>query len=94
MSVVLCDEAISDLDEIARYIGQNNPQLWLERSFASTGSSMGRSIGSQHSGRVNPANNTRELAVPYLIIYPPAADAVDMIAIFHTSRDPSTKRQP
>ena len=49
------------------------------------------------SGRLNPANNTREYAVPglpYLIIYLPDADRIDIIAIFHTSRDPGTKRQP
>jgi hypothetical protein len=39
----------------------------------------------------------RELAVPalrYMVIYRPAGDVVDMIAIFHTSRDPAIKRQP
>jgi toxin ParE1/3/4 len=49
------------------------------------------------SGRLNPANSTREYAVPglpYLVIYLPNADVIDIIAVFHTSRDPATKRQP
>ena len=39
----------------------------------------------------------REYAVPglpYLVIYRPTTDLIDVIAIFHTSRDPGTKRQP
>lgn len=97
MSVVFRDEAISDLDEIARFIGQRNP------------AAAGRIIDRIHrviyatidrlplSGRLNRKNNTREFAVPglpYLIIYRPVGDVVDVIAIFHTSRDPATKRQP
>jgi len=49
------------------------------------------------SGRLNPANNTREYAVPglpYLVIYVPVGTVIDVIAVFHTARDPSTKRQP
>ncbi len=93
MSVVFRDEAISDLDEIARYIGQNNPAA-ADRVIARIHRTIDRF---PYSGRLNPANSTREFAVPglpYLIIYLPAADVVDIIAIFHTSRDPNTKRQP
>jgi toxin ParE1/3/4 len=48
------------------------------------------------AGRPNPADNTREFVVPglpYLIIYVPVSDVIDVIAIFHTSRDPATKRR-
>jgi plasmid stabilization system protein ParE len=48
-------------------------------------------------GGLKRANNTREFVVPglpYVIIYRPVGDVVDVIAIFHTSRDPATKRQP
>jgi hypothetical protein len=48
-------------------------------------------------GRLNRANNMRELAgpdVPYLIIYRPVEDVVEVIAIFDTCREPVTKRQP
>ena len=97
MSVVFRDEAISDLDEIARYIGQNNPAA-AARVIARIHRVIYRTIDRfPNGGRLNPANNTREFAVPglpYLIIYLPVADVVDIIAIFHTSRDPSTKRQP
>lgn len=97
MSVVFRDEAISDLDEIARYIGRSNPT-----AAARVVARIHRVIHSTIdrfplSGRLNPANNTREFAVPglpYLIIYLPVAGVVDIVAIFHTSRDPATKRQP
>jgi hypothetical protein len=42
-------------------------------------------------------NNAREYAVPdlpYLVIYLPMADSIDVFAVFHTARDPKTKRQP
>jgi toxin ParE1/3/4 len=97
MSVVFRDEAISDLDEIARYIGKNNPAA-ADRVIARIHRVIHRTIDRfPHGGRLNPTNNTREFAVPglpYLIIYLPVADVLDIIAIFHTSRDPSTKRQP
>ena len=97
MSVVFRDEAISDLDEIARYIARHNPAA-AARVIARIHRVIYRTIDRLPlSGRLNRANNTREFAVPglpYLVIYRPVGDAVDVIAIFHTSRDPATKRQP
>ena len=97
MSVVFRDEAISDLDEIARYIARHNPAA-AARVIARTHRVIYRTIDRLPlSGRVNRANNTREFAVPglpYLVIYRSVGDVVDVIAIFHTSRDPTTKRQP
>jgi toxin ParE1/3/4 len=97
MSVVFRDEAIADLDDIARYIAQDNPAS-AARVIARIHRVIYRTIAHLPlSGRLNRANNTRELAVPglpYLITYRPVRDVVDVIAIFHTSRDPATKREP
>jgi toxin ParE1/3/4 len=97
MSVVFREEALADLDEIARYIGQTNPSA-ASQVIARINRVIHQTIRTfPFSGRLNRTNNTREYAVPglpYLIIYLPGANLVDIIAIFHTSRDPGTKRQP
>ena len=97
MTVVFRDEAISDLDEIARCIAHHNPAA-AERVVARIHRVIYRTIDRLPlCGRLNRANNTREFAVPglpYLIVYRPVGDVVDVIAVFHTSRDPTTKRQP
>ena len=96
MSVVCRDEAIAVLDDIARHIAQHDPAA--ARVVARIHRVIYRTIDKLPlSGRLNRANNTRELAVPglpYLIIYRPVGDIVDVIAVLHTSRDPATKRQP
>lgn len=40
---------------------------------------------------------TREFSVPglpYIVIYIDDGDAVEIIAVFHTSRNPASKRKP
>jgi toxin ParE1/3/4 len=97
MTVVFREEAISDLEEIAQYIAQHNPPA-ARRVIARIHRVIYRTIDKlPHSGRLNRANNTREFAVPglpYLIIYRPVGEVIDVVAIFHTSRDPAAKRQP
>jgi addiction module RelE/StbE family toxin len=97
MSVVFREEALADLDEIARYIGQRNPNA-AARVIARIHRVIHGTIDAfPLSGRLNPANSTREYAVPglpYLVIYLPITGMVDIVAVFHTSRDPGTKRQP
>jgi len=97
MKVVFREEALADLDEIARFIAGYDTAA-ANRVIARIHRTIYRTIGVLPlSGRLNPANNTREYAVPglpYLVIYLPAGDVVDIIAVFHTARDPGTKRQP
>ncbi len=97
MTVVFREEALADLDEIARYIAQHDPAA-ADRVVARIHKTIYRTLAVLPlSGRLNSANNTREYAVPglpYLVIYLPAADGIDVIAVFHTARDPATKRQP
>ena len=97
MKVVFREEAIADLDEIARFIAGYDPAA-ANRVIARIHRTIYRTIAVLPlSGRLNPANNSREYVVPglpYLVIYLPARDVVDIIAVFHTARDPGSKRQP
>jgi toxin ParE1/3/4 len=97
VTVTFREEALADLDEIARFIAQHNPRA-ANRVIARIHKTIYRTIETLPlCGRLNPANNTREYAVPglpYLVIYLPTAGGIDVIAIFHTARDPPSKRQP
>jgi toxin ParE1/3/4 len=97
MTVVFREEALADLEEIARFIAEADAaaaRRVITRIHRVIHGTIDRfPLG----GRLNRANGTREYAVPglpYLIIYVPHGDIVDVIAVFHTSRDPSAKRQP
>ena len=96
MTVVFREEALADLDEIARFIAKHNPAA-ARRVIARIHRTIYRTIDLLPlAGRLNPANHTREYAVPglpYLVIYVPSGDVIDIIAV-HTARDPSSKRQP
>jgi toxin ParE1/3/4 len=96
MTVVFRDEALADLEEIARYIARHNPAA--ARVIARIHRVIYRTMDRLPlSGRLNRANGTREFAVPglpCLIIYLPVGDVVGVIAVLHASRDPATKRQP
>ena len=95
MNVLFRKEAIADLDEIASYI---RDRAAADRVIARIHHTIYRTLSRfPRGGRLNPINNTREYAVPglpYLVIYVPSPDAIDVIAVFHTSRDPGGKRQP
>lgn len=97
MSVVFRQEAIADLDDIARYVGRTDAAA-AARVIARIHRVIYRTIDKfPLSGRLNASNGTREYAVPgirYLVIYVLAANVVDVIAVFHTARDPGSKRQP
>ena len=97
MSVVFREEALADLDEIVRYVGQYSPAAATRVVNRIHQVIYGTIDRFPQSGRPNPANNTREYAVPglpYLVIYIPTAELIDVISIFHTSRNPGAKRRP
>jgi toxin ParE1/3/4 len=97
MSVVFREEALADLDEISHHISQSDPRQANRVIQRIHDVIFGVLDVLPLSGRLNRADNTREFAVPglpYLIIYVPLADIIDVIAIFHTSRDPAKKRRP
>ena len=89
MTVVFREEALADLDEIAQFIAQYDRSA-ADRVIARIHRTIYRTIAVLPlSGRRNPANNTREYAVPglpYLVIYLPTADGIDVVAVFHTAR--------
>jgi toxin ParE1/3/4 len=95
--VIFRQEALADLDEIGRFITRDNPNA-ANRVIARIHKTIYQTIQRLPlSGRLNPTNSTREYAVPglpYLVIYLPVGDIIDIIAVFHTARDPRTKRQP
>jgi plasmid stabilization system protein ParE len=99
MNVVFRAEALADLEEIADFVSQQNPQAAtrvverIHRVIYRTPFFSTLPLG----GRLNPANNAREYAVPglpYLIVYLPGPDTIDIVGVFHTSRDPVTKPRP
>jgi plasmid stabilization system protein ParE len=97
MRVVFREEAVADLEEIARYIAQYDSGA-ADRVVARIHRTIYRTIAVLPlCGRLNPSNGTREYAVPglpYLVIYLPIPDGIDVAAVFHTARDPANKRQP
>lgn len=90
-------EASRDLDDVLSYIASQNPV-----AAARVAERIERSVtilaDFPRAGRLNPASGAFEWVVPglpLLIIYTlPTDDLVEIIAVFHTSRDPNTKRQP
>ena len=94
MNVVFREEALTDLEEIADFVSKQNPQAAariIERIHRVI---YGTLCTLPLGGRLNPTTNTREYAVPglpYLIVYLPGPETVDILGIFHTSRDPATK---
>ena len=72
MKVVFREEALADLDEIAQFIAQHDAKA-ADRVVARVYRTIHRTIATLPlSGRLNPANNTREYAVPglpYLVVY-------------------------
>jgi toxin ParE1/3/4 len=97
MSVVFREEALADLEETSRHISQSDPRQShrvIQRIYDVI---FGTLELLPLAGRVNRADNTREFAVPglpYLIIYVPVGDLIDVVAIFHTWREPASKRRP
>jgi toxin ParE1/3/4 len=97
MTVRWTREASEDLDDVLSYIASQNPIAAarvaerIERSVTTLGEF-------PRAGRRNPASGALEWVVPglpLLIIYTIlTADLVEIIALFHASRDPSTKRRP
>ena len=98
MRVVWTPEAINDLEQVLAYIGQHNPT-----AASAVAARIDRTIESigqfPHAGRLDPDTGCRERVVgryPLLIVHAidDQHDFVEIIGVFHTSRDPQTKRRP
>lgn len=96
MRVRYTPEAVSDLENVLAYIAERNPTA--AASVAAKIDITVASIGQlPFAGRLDQETGARERVVkglPLLVIYTASEDLVEIIAIFHTSRDPAAKRRP
>jgi toxin ParE1/3/4 len=93
MRVVLTREASADLENVLGYIAANNPSAaaGVAARIDRTPSLIEDFPG---AGRLDQETGAREWLVtglPLLLIYTIQTDFVEVIGLFHTSRDPQTK---
>lgn len=96
MRVVWTPEATDDLENVLAYIAARNPA-----AAASVAERIDRAVDDiaffPRAARLDRESGCREAVVrglPLLIIYAVTGDLIEIIAVFHTSRDPATKRRP
>ena len=95
MKIVWTVEAADDLANVLDYFAHRSPAgaTSVASAIAATTTSISQF---PHAGRMDPETGCRERLVeryPLLLIYAAGADVVEIIALFHTSRDPVTKRR-
>lgn len=90
-------DALSDLETISDYIADRDPDAAarviqrIHRVIFNTIAVL------PLSGRLDMETGVRQFPVPglpYLVLYVPQPEFIDVIAVFHTSRDPASKRAP
>ena len=87
--LVIAEPAARDLEGIVDYIAQDNP-VAAERVYRAIVGAAQKLPQFPALGRPGRHPETRELSVsglPYLIVYEDSAEAVTILAVFHTSRD-------
>lgn len=96
MKIVWTPEAADDLDTILSFIAERNPS-----AAASVAARIDHSLQTisqfPRAGRIDAETGTREWPIPglpLLVIYLHGDALVEIIALFHTSRDPAEKRRP
>ena len=94
MTVGFRDEALEDLEEIASYIARDNPAAASSVIARIHDVIYGTLALLPQSGHA--AHGAHEFPVPhlpYIIVYKPANEGVDIIGVFHTSLHPESKRR-
>ena len=94
MTVGFRDEALEDLEEIAGYIARDNPAAASSVIARIHDVIYGTLALLPQSGHA--AHGAHEFPVPhlpYVIVYKPANEGVDIIGVFHTSLHPESKRR-
>jgi toxin ParE1/3/4 len=89
MRLVFAEPAECDLDSIIDYITLDNPAA-AEKVYRAIVATARRLTDFPEIGRAGRLPGTREFSVsslPYLIVYEVGADAVTILAVFHTARD-------
>lgn len=96
MRVVWTPEATDDLEAILSYLADRSPA-----AAASVAARIDHTLHAisqfPRAGRLDDETGAREWVVPglpLLIIYVESTDLIEIIALFHTARDPETKRRP
>jgi toxin ParE1/3/4 len=82
-------QASLSLDAEYDYIRRENPKA-ARRVFSRIISAVKRLKDFPLSGRIGQVDGTRELIItglPYMVIYQVASDGVEILRVFHTSRD-------
>ena len=94
MRVTWTVDAANDLAHVLEYIADKSPV-----GAASVATVITTTVASisdfPNAGRMDPETGCRERLVgryPLLLIYKVGTNLVEIIALFHTSRDPATKR--
>lgn len=83
-------DAQIDLREAIEFIAQDNPSAADEIADRVL-SAVDRLLTYPNSGRIGRRDGTRELVVrhtPYLVIYRQTAAEVEIVRVWHTSREP------
>ena len=96
MRVVFTREASADLEDVLSYIAANNPSA-AARAAARVDRTLSLIADFPGAGRLDQDTGTREWLItglPLLVIYTIQTDVVEIIGLFHTSRNPQTKPRP
>ena len=89
MNVTFTKAAQADIEEIHRYIAQENP-VAAASVVAAIERATTRLSAFPLSGRIGAVETTRELVIsklPFIAVYQITADAVEIIAVFHAAQD-------
>lgn len=87
--LVIAEPAARDLENIVDYFAQDNPTA-AESTFRAIVRAAEKLPAFPAMGRPGRHPETRELSIadlPYLIVYEVGADAVTILAVFHTARN-------
>lgn len=94
MKVLWTEDAVSDLKDLLSYIAQSSPK-GAATVAASIEATVAQISQFPNAGRRDLETGCRERIVgrfPILIVYLIHPEMVEIIAVFHTSRDPASKR--
>ncbi|MCK9992497.1 MAG: toxin ParE1/3/4 [Alphaproteobacteria bacterium] len=89
MQLLIADPAARDLEGVMDYIALDNPAA-AEKTYRNIFAAANRLAEFPYIGRAGRLAGTREFSLtglPYLLVYEISAEAVTIVAVFHTARD-------
>jgi toxin ParE1/3/4 len=97
LPVVFRQQAIDDLKAISDYISRDD-RAAAARVVQRIHRTIFKTLAHYpHGGRIDRETGAREFPVPglpYLVIFVPGDEVLDVVGIFQTSRDPDSKPRP